>query len=87
MKSCLSADALIGSGLLRICGRLAIALDLPAAASFAILSASSLPFTLLWLDIHFIDSLEPEPLAACLSASSRCCPEVDLMGFMATMID
>jgi len=47
LKSCLSAEALVGSGRLRMWGRLAIALDRPVAASFAILSTSSFPFTLL----------------------------------------
>jgi hypothetical protein len=63
-------------------GRLAIVLDRPAAASFAILLTSSFPFTLLWLEIHLMDSLDPEMLAACLNACSRCCPEVDLMEFI-----
>ena len=36
--SCLSVDALVGSGFLRIWGRLSMALEHPAAASFSSLS-------------------------------------------------
>ena len=49
LKSCFVAELeeLIRRGLLSMCGRLIAALDRPSAASFAIWSASSLPFTLL----------------------------------------
>jgi hypothetical protein len=43
----------------------------PSAASLAILSASSLPFTLLWLEIHQIVSLHPVLFAAILRELSR----------------
>src|ERR1700678_3101857 len=78
MKPCLSAEALVGSGLLRTWGKSALALEIPAAASLASLSASSFPLTLLWPEIHLTVSLQPVPLMADRKELSRCCPEVTL---------
>ena len=47
VNSCLIAEVLIGSALLSIVGRSAIAFEWPAAASFAVLLTSLFSFTLL----------------------------------------
>jgi hypothetical protein len=75
MKSCLSAIALVGRGLLKIWGRSILALERPLAAFLAILSASSLPFTLLCPEIHLMVNLHPNPLMADRSTLTGCCPE------------
>ena len=59
------ADVLIDREFLRMIERSTIVLEWPVAASFTVLSTSSFPFTLLWIDIHFIPSLCPIALAAC----------------------
>ena len=77
-NSCLVADALVGSGLLRMCGRLILLLELPPAASFARSSTFSLPFTLLWLEIQWIPRLHGSLLACEMRWRVRYCPDTAL---------
>ena len=79
VNSCLSAEALDRRGFLSVWGRLILGLERPAAASFASLSASSLPLTLLCPDIHLIVSSHPTALMAEHRDPRRCCPE-DALG-------
>ena len=70
-----------------MCGKSALVLERPDAASFANLSASSLPLTLLCPDIHLIESLHPDSLAAVRKAVSMCWPDVALGCRVAAIID
>ena len=62
-------------------------LDRPSAAFFASLSARLLPVTLLWLDIHLMESEQEVSLAAHRSDWIRCCPVVVLGVLSARITD
>ena len=84
--SCFVADALVGRGFLSRCGRLALTLDHPEAASLASLSASSFPLTLLWPEIHLMDKLQLAQLAASWMVLSMYCPGEALRDASARML-
>ena len=77
LNSCFDVDVLIGRGDLNKCGRSACLLAHPCAASFASLSAASLPPTSLWLDIHLTVSLHGNSFATVIEHKSYVIQEVD----------
>lgn len=87
VNSCFMAEELTGNGFLSMWGRSAMGLDLPAAASLAVLSMSSFLFTLLWPDIHLIPKLRPISLAAILRSLIKYCPAAVFCEERAAMID
>ena len=69
------AEALLGSGTLRMWSRVVEVLEWPSAAFFANWSTYLLPATLLWLEIHLIVSIHVNEFAALRRACIKYCPD------------